>query len=82
VTEWVRSGECNRCGDCCKGDPFLGEEGEPEIEGYCPLLVLKDNLLTCSNRQHPYYLNGCNVFPTHPGQIADKPNCSYTFDLV
>ena len=23
--------------------------------------------------QHPYYLSGCNVWPTHPDQIADKP---------
>jgi len=79
---YVRSGECCRCGQCCWGDPFGGEMGEPSIKGACPLLALHDGVYTCTNRQHPYYLNGCNVWPTHPGQIADKPGCSYRFERV
>jgi len=78
-----RSGECCRCGQCCMtGDPFEGEMGEPEISGACPLLSFHAGLYTCIDRQNPYYLNGCNVFPTHPGQISDKPGCSYKFQKV
>jgi hypothetical protein len=81
--EWVRSGECCRCGECCRtGDPFLGQMGEPLIEGACPLLGLFAGRYACTDRQHPYYLNGCNVWPSHPDQIADKPGCSYTFVRV
>lgn len=76
---WVRSGECCRCGECCWGDPFNGEQGEPVIEGACPLLSLFAGHYVCTDRQHPYYLNGCNIWPTHPAQIADKPGCSYRF---
>jgi hypothetical protein len=48
---WVRSGFCIRCGECCNGDPFAGEEPDaenprrstlmrqpPERQGWCPLL--------------------------------------------
>jgi hypothetical protein len=81
---FVRTGECCQCGECCKaGDPFQGEMGKPEISGACPLLRLhSDGLHACADRENPYYLNGCNVFPTHPGQIADKPSCSYKFEQV
>jgi hypothetical protein len=75
---YVRSGECNRCGDCCKGNPFTGEPG-----GYCPLFAwASEGVGHCTDRRHRYYLSGCNVWPTHPDQIADKPNCSYTFARV
>lgn len=79
---FVRTGECCRCGQCCFGDPFQGALGDPPIPGACPLLALHSDGYVCTDRQHPYYLNGCNVWPTHPGQIADKPNCSYTFERV
>jgi hypothetical protein len=81
---YERTGECCRCGECCRtGDPFQGELGTPEISGACALLtLLPDGLHACKDRKNPYYLNGCNVFPTHPGQISDKPNCSYTFVRV
>jgi len=78
---WVREGECNRCGECCKsGDPFGGAEGIGEFPGACPLLVTVDGNLACSNRQHPYYLAGCNVWPSIPEHIVDYPSCSYTFE--
>lgn len=80
---WVRSGECCRCGECCKtGDPFDGQMGEPLIEGACPLLSLFNGRYACTDRRNGYYLNGCNIWPTHPDQIADKPGCSYTFTEV
>lgn len=57
--------------------------GEPEIQGACPLLtILPYGVHACKDRENPYYLNGCNVFPTHPGQISDKPGCSYKFQRV
>lgn len=80
--KFIRTGHCSRCGECCAGDPFDGEEGEPEIAGHCPLLTLVGDKFACSNREHPYYLSGCNVWPTHPGQIEDKPSCTYEFQRV
>jgi hypothetical protein len=79
-----RTGECCRCGECCStGDPFEGKLGESAIHGACPLLeLLPDGLHACTDRQHPYYLNGCNVWPTHPGQIVDYPSCTYRFERV
>jgi hypothetical protein len=80
---FARTGECCRCGECCVDDPFEGELGEATVHGMCPLYrLLDDGKGHCSDRVHPYYLNGCNVFPTHPGQIADKPGCSYSFEKV
>jgi hypothetical protein len=64
------------------GDPFNGEAGEPEISGACPLLTMHEGIFTCRDRRHPYYLKGCNVYPTHPDQIADKPGCSYKFQRI
>jgi hypothetical protein len=82
VASWVRHGECNRCGECCRsGDPFNGELGKPEIAGACPLLTLHRGVFTCSDRQHPYYLGGCNVWPSLPEHIEAYPSCSYTFSL-
>lgn len=82
--KYIRTGECCRCGECCMtGDPFEVEMGEPAIPGACPLLRSEgDGKFMCSDRQNPYYLSGCNVWPTHPGQISDKPSCSYRFEKV
>lgn len=79
--EWIRSGDCNRCGSCCKGNPLAGGDDAhpPLVAGYCPIFRHVDGVATCSDREHPYYLQGCNVFPSHPGQIIDHPECSYTF---
>lgn len=80
---FVRTGECCRCGQCCWGDPFGGAMGKPALTGACPLLaLLPGGRFACTDRHNPYYLNGCNVWPTHPGQIADKPGCSYRFERV
>jgi len=84
VSEWIRKGECNRCGECCSsGDPFLGAMGEPEIPGACPLLaLLPEGFHICKDRRHPYYLAGCNVWPSQPEHIVDYPSCSYTFEAA
>lgn len=80
-TRWRREGECCRCGECCRGgDPFNGTEGAPEIPGACPLLrLLPNGLHACSDRRHPGYLNGCNVWPTMPEHVAAYPSCTYVF---
>lgn len=80
VEEWQREGECVRCGDCCKGDPdgVVGEEA-----GYCRHFRWEEPARgACVGRETALYRNGCDVWPTHPSQIADKPNCSYRFARV
>ncbi len=81
---WKRSGECNGCGDCCKGDPFDGAKGAPEVADYCFFFRWHGPSGRCVDRTetNPYYLSGCNVWPTDPTNIADKPNCSYSFTEV
>ena len=78
---WIREGECNRCGECCVGDPGHPEMERPaSIETHCPLYaLLPDGKFGCSNREHPYYLAGCNVWPQHPDNLIGKPSCSYSF---
>jgi hypothetical protein len=51
------------------------------VTGMCAFYALhtKDGKPGCSNRKNQVYLGGCNTFPEHPGQIADKPSCSYRF---
>lgn len=83
---YERTGLCCQCGECCKsGDPFEGAMPGGTISGACPLLRLisaKDNLHICSDRKNAYYLNGCNVWPSHPGHIENYPSCTYTFTKV
>lgn len=81
---YVRTGECSRCGECCmSGDPFLGALGEAAIPGACPLLRREpDGLYSCTDRTNPYYLNGPNVWPTHPDQIVNYPSCTYRFERI
>lgn len=72
---WIREGECNRCGDCCRsGNPLTGEPG------ICPIAIQNaDGTVHCTNRQHEYYLKACTHWPSSPENIAAYPNCSYTF---
>lgn len=80
---WIREGECNRCGECCVGDPMEDMPRPGPVSGYCPLYrIAADGRGWCSDRQHPYYLGGCIAWPDDPRQIADKPSCSYTFHWV
>ena len=79
---WVRSGECSRCGECCKG-AMPGNDGTAKVEGYCQLFEWLGGKGHCGGHgQHEYYLAGCNVWPQHPDNIADKPSCTYTFTWV
>ncbi len=76
---WVREGECCQCGDCCRGNPFVpdGDPNEP-----CPLLSLvkANGARVCTGHGvHPYYLMGCNVWPTIPEHVAHLERCTYTW---
>jgi hypothetical protein len=84
---WVRSGYCCQCGECCRGrDPFDGELGPPPVPGFCALYRLVDGKGHCSGHeppnQHPYYLRGCNIWPTQPSHIEAYPLCTYKFEWV
>lgn len=79
---WRRTGSCNRCGECCKGDPFSGSR-PITVPGMCALFEWEsEGVGKCSDRQHPHYLQGCHVYPQFPQQIEDKPCCSYVFEKV
>jgi len=82
---WVREGYCCKCGECCKGpDPFEGELGQPPVSGFCSLYRIVDGRGNCAGHEppneHPYYLNGCNVWPTIPEHVAAYPSCTYRFE--
>lgn len=92
---WVRKGDCNRCGDCCKtGDPFVGQLNiTPRVDGACPLFKFNsDGLGTCMYRTGEiisdniliknYTENACSKWPQAPEQIEGFSNCSYTFEWV
>ncbi len=75
---WIREGECCQCGDCCRGDPFKPESSP----GMCPLLsaTRPNGTRHCTGYNvHPYYLQGCNVWPSIPAHTADLPRCTYTW---
>lgn len=76
---WVREGECCKCGDCCRGNPFRGEVPNTH-DDMCPLLgaLTKDGERLCTGHGvHPYYLNGCNVWPTVPEHVSAYSRCTY-----
>ncbi len=61
-----RSGECNRCGDCCKivfRCPFLGTDAEGQY--------------TC--RIYDYRFSQCRLFPLHAVDLREVKQCSFTF---
>ena len=75
---WIREGECCRCGECCKGNPFVPDGAPDEM---CPLLEIvarPDGTRFCSGHGvHPYYLQGCNVWPSIPEHVAGIARCTY-----
>ncbi len=82
---WLRSGECNRCGECCRsGDPFGGAMGAPLVAGACPYLVAVPGMHFCRDRSpaNAYYTNGCAKWPSLPAHITDYPSCSYVFTRI
>jgi len=70
------------CGDCCRG-PI---DGLPEqSDGACPYLAKEDSgkrLCSIHNTVDTYWSFGCNVWPTHPSNIAHLPRCTFSFREV
>ncbi len=69
----------------------VGEQPRPVVEeGMCPLFEWHFGAPAgdgfCDGHeppnQHAYYLKSCAAWPTEPAQIADKPNCSYSFTWI
>jgi hypothetical protein len=52
--------------------------GNPNGDGFCA----GHTGAVPAGQEDPYYLAGCNVWPQHPDNIKDKPNCTYTFAWV
>lgn len=79
---WVRSRECNRCGECCRGNPI--PDMEPVVPGMCAYYRVENGVGGCSDRTaaNQYYTNGCAFWPSIPEHIANYPSCSYTFTWV
>jgi hypothetical protein len=79
---WRRTGSCNRCGECCNGNPF-NEDRIAQVEGTCPLFSWESlDIGKCNDRKNSYYLGGCKVYPQFPQQIIDYPLYSYKFERV
>lgn len=59
------------------------ERAAGTLSGRCPLLRLAGEGYGCAGHgAHPFYLGGCNTFPTRPEDIAAYPSCSYRFEAV
>jgi hypothetical protein len=79
--QYRRIGVCCRCGECCRtGDPV--GDGSNVVRGEVACALYREDEREegrCTDRRHPYYLSGCNVWPSKPEHIADKPSCTYSF---
>jgi hypothetical protein len=76
---WVRSGECCKCGDCCRGG--IGNlPAQPD--GACPFLEREEDgqrLCAIHDSQNTYWSRGCNVWPSDPRHIAKYDRCTFSF---
>lgn len=73
---WVRHGECNRCGDCCKAPHFEDKGG-----GDCKWLR-DGNVCSVHKTQNEFWNNVCTHWPRHPSEIEKLTRCSYWFEWV
>jgi hypothetical protein len=80
MVAFQRFGDCCQCGDCCKGNPYTGED--PHLD--CPHLVRTNETSHCDihGTLDTYWAKGCNVWPTIPEHVAHLERCTYTFRLV
>jgi len=63
-----RSGDCNRCGACCK------------ILYHCPFLRTDaQGQYTCLIYERRFAQ--CRLFPLHAEDLAEVPDCSYRFAM-
>ena len=54
---------------------FELHKGAPEGEGFC----IGHTGAVPEGQEDPYYLQGCNVWPSDPHCIAEYDRCTYTF---
>lgn len=73
--EFLRTGYCCRCGDCCRGNPYTGS-----VEGHCPHYAVRSGLGECMDRQGAYYLAACKDWPSKPEHLLEHPKCTYRFE--
>ena len=81
---WLREGYCCKCGDCCEGNPKRGTWPD-KLDGMCPLLGRKreDGTRLCiGHGKHPYYLQGCVVWPSIPAHTLRHKRCTYSWRWV
>jgi hypothetical protein len=91
-SEWLRSGYCSRCGDCCDDSEniFSTVDGDGNPGGLTQVVPGKcayfrwgeDGLAQCLGRDTAYYKNGCVLSPTKIEHITQWPNCTYTFEKI
>jgi hypothetical protein len=63
----ARTGDCNRCGACCK------------ILFACPfLLEAEDGTFTC--RVYDHRPASCRLFPMVPADLREVERCGFTFE--
>ncbi len=80
VLQWKRTGECNRCGACCRSGNAFGDDRPGPIAGACALYDEHDGVGICTDREDHYYQIGCAHWPSEPDHIRDYPECSYRFE--
>lgn len=80
--ELVRTGSCNRCGACCSGDGTEVADVPQTEAGMCSLFRREpDGRGACFGwGWHPYYLNGCHVWPSKAEHVAPHVECSFRFE--
>lgn len=82
---WVRSGYCCMCGECCNKHNFLDAPSwrdntdiQLDKEGYCRWFD-RDTRLCLIQKTKPL---SCVRFPSHPTDIESFPNCTFKFDKI
>ncbi len=69
--EWIRTGACARCGQCCK------------LVWKCPFLITDNqNLSGCRIHANPWRPKPCPVFPANPDdqqQLKNPERCGFRF---
>lgn len=84
--KWIRMGECNRCGDCCRPDLLQARIKAYEEAGMPYKLVNKNcekfdpETGLCNNYENRPEM--CKIFPLHQTDIVALPRCGYYFILV
>lgn len=86
---WALDGECNMCGDCCKGwgSPQIIQRLAPERSAACPdCIELVRNVdffgvETFRCQSYPYRPYPCAIWPADPHQPLPE-KCSYRWRKV